>query len=1049
MKSHLSVNMMNIWSLKRFSSVTGSTITSSSNGIGYFAYSMNLKIIVFDINLMIDGNNGNIMLRSNTFNRLVIDIQNGIRNVKPWTDYLKMGAPRDHGTAPNVPFNVRVKSVFVNDLHWGPYIQGRWSFLFSCLNNGVVHLWLVPNIDSFSLAPYSPTPCFELLDLLYTSLTDSASGEVAEFDWDTMMTVKGSISQAFCSDLMLNTDTPTVHSCVFSVQKTELPLQRKGVFLFSACWNEFIALYAMKVCEIPSESCKETTGRILSPEQQDLSVFLPILPKVSCRPLVLTQIPSKEAGEIVTSCLITDFRHSGKELFFEIYVGSSQGKIYLFRFSFLEESESISFLGQDLIHKSCPSVPITQVCYKPVSKTGSEYQQLFLASEGTKVVLGRVGIGKMSCEILQQNNPSFDLIHQMPIKSVKCMEDLVYNEELLETAFLTVDQGGLGLLHIVDLEAKIFNSIRVLTMNKLSTAPSVFPNLDQALDSHPKNDSEGSSQSSSKNFYLESLQNVPPSIKSIKDSNNDFRLIAFENPLVPGQTHSFRRKDIHQFSVAVISSAALNTIRLVVVFNGFSPMDHICNRISSHFIHTESLISAYSDLNDKECLENLSRAISRAFTLNDIRLVLAGPLTTNKVPILDETEDKSSKDNEDRTQSGEANVDSSVESATNKVSSFLNFKLGKKFRLKVEDHRFASKDENSDEVLDVFLSLFYESVSPELVKDAISYNLIDEEFPKEYTQFFQISRPVLSNLVILVFCYIAELEPFIPKSLEYAVSCRDKSSSFETLSRTLGQAASTFGLPRPSGSGKPDLNKNSILALLFMTMYSLKILNSLRCLAVLLYSRSSETVDSFIIRREELMSGYIIKLQYYIQQQITRMYSLEVLGPRPGLIVSASTEYIWSRIKNSEPIHLSQICQSDQYMRDYFSELADNSCCLVSEPPYNLYTCSNNHSMEPVSTSVSNAPSSSSDSNIKDNCVCSVPICPVTFLPVNVFAMHKHLSCNSCGRVVFIPIEMTGKLCMKDRKCMSSQISVFEKTCLQGGYHTCQFCLNVTELLDI
>lgn len=1003
---------------------------------------------------MVDGSNGNIMLRSNTFNRLIIDIHNGIKSIKPWTDFLKIDSHRDHSTAPNMSFNVRVKSVFVNDLHWGPYIQGRWSFLFSCLNIGAVHLWLIPNIDSYSLAAYSPIPCFELLDLLYTGLTDVSNEEVAEFDWDAMMAVKSSISQTLCSELMLDTDTPTAHSCVFSVQETELSIQGKGVVFFSACWNEFIVLYALKVCEIPGGSCKETADRILSPEQQGLSVYLPILPKISCKPLVLTQIPSKEPGEIVTSCLITDCWSSGKELCFEVYIGSSQGKIHLFRFSFLTESGIINCLGQSLIHKSRPSVPITKLCYKPVSKTVSGDEQLLLASEGTKIFLGKVGIGNMRCKILQQINPSSSPCHQMPIKSAKCMEDLVYKEELLEISFLTMDQSGVGILHIVDLEAKTFISVQVLTMNKLSTAPSVFPNLDQNPDTHPRNNQEGSGQNSNKSFSLESLQNVPSSIKSIKDSNCDFRLISFENSLVPGQTHSFNRKSLYHFSVAVISSAALNMIRLIVVFNGFSPMDHICNRISSHFVETESLINTCSDFSDRNCMENLSKVISRAFTLNDIRLVLAGPLTTNKVPLLDETEEKSSKDPENCTQSKEdkagSGIEDSVESPANKVSSFLNFKLGKKLRLKVENDQLSSNGENSDEVLDVFLSLLYEAVSPELVKDAISYNLIDDEFPIDVTHFFRISRPIFSNLALLILCYIVEIEPFIPKSLEYVVSCRDKSSSFETLSRTLNQAVSNITLPPSSESKMLDLNKNSILALLFKVKYSLRIINSLRCLAVLLYSRSSETADSSTIRREELMSGYIIKLQYYIQQQITRMCTPEVPVLQQSLGISASGEYIWSRIKSSEPIQLSQICQSDKYMRDYFSELVNNSCSLVSEPPYNLYKCSSsNHPEELMDANASRALSSEPSSNTKVNCVYSVPICPVTFLPVNIFAMHKHLSCNYCGRVVFVPTEITGQVCMRDGKCVSSQISVFEKKCLQCEYFTCQFCLNTTELLDI
>ncbi|KAJ1610069.1 hypothetical protein OIY81_2136 [Cryptosporidium canis] len=1033
---------MNVWSLKRFSSATGSNVTSCSNSIGYFAYSLNSKIIIFDVNSMIDGSNGNIMLRSNSFNRVIIDIQNEIKTIRPWND-LSFNSFQDPSKSPEISFNVRIKSVFVNDLHWGPYFPGRWSLLFSSLNNGLIHLWLIPNIDSYSLASYSPVPCFELVDLLHSSLTDPKGNRVTEFDWETMMTVHGKFSQAFCSEFMLNTSTPMMNSPVLSVQETEAAAQCDGMFLLSACWNGFIAIYEVSIHQDPFGSCKETLSRIISPEQDDLSAFLPILARTSCRPLILTQIPNKKPGEIVTSCLITDFRPSGGELLFQVYIGSSEGKIHLLRFSLAQESGKIKCLKQDLIHKSHPSIPITQLSYAPISNNGAREEELLLALEGTKIFLGRINTTNMTCEILKPNDPSLNNIHQMPIKSVKFMEDVIH-KELVEISCLTVDQSGLGALHTVNLATNSFQSFQVLTMNRLSTAPSVFPNLDQNLDS-TRSDLEGSSQNSNKSFSLESLQNVPSSVQSIKNLNNDFKLISFEDPLVPGQFHNFSRRSPHNFSVAVINSATLNTIRLIIVFNNFSPMDHICSRIASHFANMESQIRAYSDLSDSKCLEKLSRAISQAFTLNDIRLVLAGPLTMNRIPILDETEEKPSKSAQETDQPKDAQVSSG--SLDLKNSSFLNFKLGKQLGLRAERDKVPQMDDNSDEVLDVFLSVFYETIDSELIKEAISYNSIDDEFPDDYFSFLQISKPVFSNLILLIFCYIVEIEPFIPKSLEYGIVCTDKNSNFETLSKILNQAVSITD-PLVNQPGNQSSSKNDLLSLLFKMLYSIRILNSLRCLVVLLYSRSTETVDPLVIKREELISGYINKLQYYIQLQISQIYNVEALGLQPGLGDSNGIKYIWSRIKNSEPIDLSQICESDQQLREYFSELVGNSCSLISEPPYNIYKCSHNHQELIYLNSQENFDPASSSSP-EESRIHSVPICPITLLPVNVFATQKHLSCNSCGRVLFIPTEIAGQTNLESGECRSPQLSVFEKICLQRGYYTCQFCLNITELLEI
>ncbi|OII75160.1 uncharacterized protein cubi_03176 [Cryptosporidium ubiquitum] len=1041
--------MMNVWSLKRFSSTTGSSITSSSNSIGYFAYSINSKIIVFDINSMIDGSNGNIMLKSNTFNRVVIDIQGETKNIRPWKDF-SANKSQDYITLE--PFcKFWVKSVFVNDLQWGPYTQSRWSILFSSLNNGVVHIWLVPNIDSYSLPNYSPIPCFELLDLVYNSLTTETDSKLVEFDWDTMKAVKGNISQNLCTDLMLNTDTPIAYSCVLSVQKSEISFKNNGFALFSACWNEFFVVYAIDICENPEESCKTTINKILTSEQKYLFESFPITPKVNCRPLILTRIPDKKLDEIVTSCLITEFWSSGKELLFEIYTGSSEGKIQIFKFSILEDSRDIKCLGHNLINKSCPSVPITQLSYKPVSNISNGKEHILLASKGTNIFFGKVGVEGMNCEILKPTIHNIKFSHQMPIKTAKYMEDIIYNEKIFDTAFLTVDQSGLGILHIVDLEKKTFNSVQVLTMSKLNDAPSMFPNLDQSSN-NSSNDLESSNQNLNKSFSLESLQNVPSSIKSIKNSNNDFRLISFENPLVPGQFYNFKKKSLHNFSIAVTNSAALNTIRLIIVFNNFSPMDHICNRISNHFIHTESLINNYSDFEDEKCLYNLSKAVSQAFTLNDIRLILAGPLTMNKIPLLEEIDEKPPKGHEDLIQPKEvsgSNSNGSLNEDTNKkMSSFLNLKLGEKLRLKVKDEE-SCKDESSDEVLNVFFSIFYEIIPLELIKDAISYNLIEDEFPQDITSFFNIYKPIFSNLILLIFCYIIEIEPFIPKSLEYVVGCKDKNNSFETLVKTLNQAVPLSELPNKELE-KSNLSKESMLSLLFKIIYLVRILNSLRCLVVLLYSRSNETVDPSVIKREEQMSIYLVKLQYYIQLQITQVYHVEFLGLQPNLSVTAGLKYIWSCVKESKPIYLSQIALSDKGLGEYFQDLIDNSCCLISEPPYNLYQCLNKHQeFMDSKTFDAGSSNSNSNSNFKDGCVSSVPICPITFLPVNVFAMHKHLSCNFCGKVIFIPTEMINQTCIQSGKDLSSSISIFEKISLRGGYYTCQFCLNVTELLDI
>ncbi|KAF7455858.1 Reduced growth phenotype protein 1 [Cryptosporidium felis] len=1014
--------MINAWSLGRFPSSSGSVISSAVNNIGLFAYSINSRIIVLDVNSMIDGNNGNIILRSNTLTRLVIEIQGKEKTVQSWKNHGIGNSSQIISDVPSRSNTVNVKSVFINGLQWGPFTRVRWSILFSSLNNGLIHMWLVPNVDSYSLSDYLPTPCFELLGLIKDSATGNGNTGILEFDWELMRPSSGDTINSFCSEFMLNSDCPVLHSCVSSVQSSLLSLEEFEVFLLTVCWGDFFVIYLVQTRSVGSGSCQATLGRILESGQSNLEKVLPVLPQVKCRPLLISALPNKKVNEIISSCFLSEFWSIEKELFFELYTGSSEGNINLFKFSVPDSFSKLNCLSFHEVKRIKPSIPISHLNLKVVFDAVGKREHVWLASACTEVLMGRVALGDMASQTLEPENKIYQ---QMSIRSVKRMDRVVYGEKMFETAFFTVDQGGLGILHLVNLENNTFSSVKVLTMSRLTASSSVFPNLDQVTEKTDE-DSEDPSKSLTKNISFDSLQNVPSSIQSIRMSSDDFRLVSFENCLVPSP-FNFEDADLLNYSLAMVVSSKLNTIRLIVVFNNISPMESICTRVKQHFKYTNNSINEYCS-ESPACLEKLTRAISGVFTLNDVRLVLGGPLTMHKIPLLDEGDEKEANNSQALTKA------SDCEGPTTKPNSFLNYKFGKMLESKISCGKSGAAD-NEDEsgILDQFCSIFFEAVPEELVECAASQNSIDEDFPCSSDKFYEISRPVFSNLVLLIICYIAETEQFIPNSMSnYIAGCKDKSTCMEELVRFLSSLALDLASSK-QGSVKPEDSDNSMLSVLFKTLLTVRIINSLRCFVFLLYLRSNETVDSQIIKREESMSNYLSKLHYYLQLQIVNFHTK----------VSATDpvhNYIWNCMKTSNPILLTQI---DQLTNNHFQELIDSSCFLTSEFPYSIYQCREKRGSQVQEDSKDSQPEACS----KVDCIYSAPICPITFLPVKLFSGQKHLACNSCGKVVFLPSELVEQKGMSDG--LYPCISFFERLCLQNNYFSCQICLSPVDLLEI
>ncbi|KAH8739943.1 hypothetical protein FG386_001056 [Cryptosporidium ryanae] len=1016
---------MNVWSLGRFSSASGCNISSGLNHIGYFAYSINLKIIIIDLNSIIDGNNGNLLLRSNTFNRIVIDFQGINTSIRFWKDY-KATSAYNNNNNDNIRISIynkiSIKSLYVNEITWGPFINFRWSVLFTLLNNGLICVWLIPITDSFSLSSYSPNPSFDLLELIYKEIINN--NNIIEFDLLDMKKVDKKIIDFFYFDLLLNTENPNIQSCSFSTQQICLYLNNMYLYYIAAFWNNFIVIYKFLVYTNNENGDKNSLNKILNLKNQELLDKFPQIPYFDCKPIFITRIPDISDSEIITCCFITDtWKSNINNLYFEIFIGTSNGRILLIQFN-INEKEELNCINVVELKRIVPKTPISILnCVK--IKKNSENKYIWSASYSANIIFGEINIdnGLTNTDIKNFNN---SLEHKFPIKTIKIINDTFFNGKLYHISFFSVDQTGVGILYCFDLDNNMIISFQTLSMNKLSNSQNIFPIFDQNLYFLNDDQSNNSNNLQSNKVSFESLQNVPLSIQNYKNNIEDYTLVSLANSTIPTQ-FNYIINDIQTYSVALLYSPKSNTIRIILVFNPFSIVDHITKRINTHFYQVNKLISDTINKrhNDYYSLfDNLSKIISCLFTLNDIRLLLCGPLSMHKIPTLDDSnEDNNVEINESKYSDNNNNNNINI----NNPYSFLNFSFGKSLKLKIDNNNNDKfKDENNNDLMTYFTYLFYYNIPDEVIYSAISYLNIDNEFQENAYDYLINSKLVFSNLLLIYICYIVELEPFIPKYMESIIDL--KQGYIESTIITLIEFYySSVDLISDISNNNINENKQKIFIYEYKMIYLIRMINSIRCLILLLYSRSNDKIDDTTVIREEKISIYLKKLLYYISFQINK------LSRSDKMIENDDKHYIWDCINNNAPIHINKL----NYL--YLKKIQETKCYLLSDNDYNLFICSHI-----LNTELKN----NQDEIDMDNCIYSLPICPITFLPITTSSEFRHLSCSSCGKITFIHKNLIGdnNIIIDD---ISESYDLFERYTLKNGYISCQLCLNFVELLEI
>ncbi|KAK6589547.1 putative low complexity [Cryptosporidium xiaoi] len=1013
---------MNVWSLARFPSVNDCNVSSGLNNIGYFAYSINLKITIIDLNSMIDGNNGNPLLRSNTFNRIVIDLQGMNTFIRFWNDY-KPKKTYNNLTKLNVYEKINIKPLFVDEIIWGPFIYFRWSVLHTSLNNGLINIWLIPIVDSFSLSSYSPNPSFDLLDLLYKEII---SNNIIEFDLTEMKKVDNTITDSFYFDLFLNTENPKIQSCSFSTQKVCLYLNEKYSYYIACFWNNFIVIYQFTIYNYKENISNCLLKKMTNLNDEKLLDKFPYIPYFDCKPIFITKIPQLNNSEIITCCFITDTWESHiYNSCFEIFIGTSIGRILLIQLNY-NEIEILNCIKFIELKRIVPAIPISSLNCSLVKNNNNKY--IWSASYSANIIFGTIKIEEnfINIDMVSSN----DLLkHKLPIKTVKTMNDALVDGKLYNVTFFSIDQSGFGILHCFNLDNNTFISVQTLSMNKLSNSQTIFPNFEQIVTGFNNEQLNNPSSSQTNKPSFESLQNVPLSIQNYKNNIEDYTLVSFVNSTIPSQ-FNYIINDIQAYSVALLHSIKLNTIRIVIVFNPFSVVDHITKRISIHFSNVSKLINDTIDdkyyINDS-LLGRLSEIISSLFILNDVRLLLCGPLSMHKIPTIDDSNDESNiETNETKDSYNNNNNNNDIP-----YYSFLKFDFGKilKFKIDNEDSKYKDNNNNNNidnDLMSYFTYLFYKNIPSEIIINAMSYLNINDEFQDDLFNYINNSKYIFSNLLLLFICYIVELEPFIPKYMEYIIDMKENyiESTILTLIEFFDSSISLI-----SGICNSNINENrqKIFIFQYKFIYLIRMINSIRCLIVCLYSRSNDQISNLIVVREEKLTAYLKKLQYYIHFQIHKLYKNDYTVDK-----NDNKYYIWNCINNNTPIQINKL----DYL--YLKEIKETKCNLFSDDNYNSFICSHNSS---------NKLNEKTETD-NDDCIYSLPICPITFQPITISSGFKHLSCSLCGKITFVHQNLINNDIV-NIDCVTQSYNLSEKYMLKNAYISCQICLNLVDFLEI
>ncbi|KAL7065720.1 hypothetical protein ACR3K2_38350, partial [Cryptosporidium serpentis] len=663
--------MFNLWSIGRFPCISNAQISTSINYFGYYAYSINTKIIIIDLNLMIDGNNDNILFGSNTWNRFNLEI--------PKINNIIWKINEDDSNIINnidIDSNIQIsnKSLYIENLFWGPYINYKWSCLFTCINNGIVYIWLLPILDSFSLAIYNPSPSFNLIDILRYNYIEDKEYKIRSYDWlyNNYLEDKKFLLVSFCNKYLLNTDNPILKVPILSIQSNIG--DKINLYIVTSCWDDYIILYTI---HIPKKFSKKNyidkfTNNFednLIKQDEYIYSILPDKPLIICNAVLIYKLPKKiinntfintidNMDEIVTTSYTSSFNSEYK---FEVIIGTSIGRLLLFRFKLDITNLSIICIEYKCIHEIFPKIPISHMKIVIINNNNNYYYHNHLYSNiknddllllwcigiGNNIIIGNsiilynnleTSIEYSSVNKLNLNNQLNILIHNSPICGIHYIDDIIIDDKLIYS-FITIDKSGIGILHKPSIKKKgRWDQIKILYPNKIFQASSSFPNIDQSIYT---NESLEILENKNKDFTkkLENIQSVPNSIQINKNAN-DYKVISFNTPLSFPGNYIYNNNINYSYFIIMLYSSSTHTIRLILMFNPISAIDYINKRLLLNFQQTynngfkelSNYIKFYQNSKNICFFDYLIQSISQPLILNDIRLILGGPITIKGIP---------------------------------------------------------------------------------------------------------------------------------------------------------------------------------------------------------------------------------------------------------------------------------------------------------------------------------------------------------------------------------------------------------------------------------
>ncbi|OII77526.1 hypothetical protein cand_016860 [Cryptosporidium andersoni] len=1137
--------MFNLWSIGRFPCISNAQISTSINNFGYYAYSINTKIIIIDLNLMIEGNNDNILFGSNTWNRFNFEIPK-INNII-W----KINENNSNGNIINnidTDSNIKIanKSLYIEKLFWGPYINYKWSCLFTCINNGIVYIWLLPILDSFSLAIYNPSPSFNLIDILRYNYIEDKEYKIRSYDWlyNNYLEDEKCLLVSFCNKYLLNTDNPILKVPILSIQSNIG--DKINLYIVTSCWDDYIILY---IIYIPKEFSKENyidkftnsfEDNLIKQDEYIYSI-LPYKPLIICNAVLIYKLPKKiinnkfinindNLDEIVTTSYTSSFNSEYK---FEVIIGTSIGRLLLFRFKLDITNLSIICIEYRCIYEIFPKIPISHM--KIVIINNNNNNLYYNIKDDDLLLLWCIGIGNnviIGNSIISYNNLETSieyssvnklnlssqldiLIHNSPICGIHYIDDIIIDDKLIYS-FITIDKSGIGILHKPSIKEKgRWGQIKILYPNKIFQASSSFPNIDQSIYT---NESSEILEDRNKDFSkkLENIQSIPNSIQ-INRNANDYKVISFNTPLSYPGNNLYNNNINYSYFIIMLYSSSTHTIRLILMFNPISAIDYINKRLvlnlqqtyNSGFKGICNYIKFCKDFRNICFFDYLIQSISQPLILNDIRLILGGPITIRGIPQIEEINNHNHNHNHNHKQYNDLLNKFNIKL---KPFSAFNFKLGKILLLKIKDklynnmetkyksnEEFNDNNNDSDEnILTLYLSIFREFIPENIIQDALEFNSIHEYFPDILSENY--IRTTLANLLLLLFCYIHELEMFTPKNLQYT-NLNYGMNHFKNLIEYILKFYMINNFTEIESNNNMDIVNNiEFIISYFKFLYFIRLITSYRCLITFLYSRYIELFNDDIIQREEDIANYLVQLKIFSLlyiNKINELYGDKIQNILDNYIKNIhSSENIYNEVKKSniirqlmkdiEVTNSNNVSNPNNYflneklnlnyiwgfvknlqdikinINDLYNNITETDCILISKPPYTIYKCLRNYPNIVKDPIISNNTYNNSDVIINQqdddkellknhyNCINNIPACPITLFPVEILEDVQILSCNFCGRITYMksstrkpPLHAIPHEIGEIRK------RSFLENYVMQTYLVCSICLNITVFIQI